>query len=67
MKNELKLTQEKWNFILDLKDKTDRQQDEIDRLRRVVKALTSKNEEIETKLMKLTTNANFHDIFRKPF
>lgn len=65
MSNDLKLTQEKWNLILDLKNKVQKLEDEVSGLRRVKKALLAKNDELETKILKVNTNAAFHDIFRK--
>ncbi len=64
MSNDFKLTQEKWNLVLDLKDKVGKLEEEINRLRRLNRALLAKNEELDVKLMKVNTNAKFHDIFK---
>lgn len=47
--SQVELTQERWNMILDMKDQNKRQQDEIDRLRRVVRVLNNKVEKLEKK------------------
>lgn len=65
MENEVKLTQEKWNMVLDLKDKVNRQEDELNRLRRMYRALEEKNNKLEVELLKYKTNVNFNDIFKK--
>jgi len=61
--NDIILTQEKWNMILDLKDQNQKQQDELDRLRRMYRALDEKYTEVQVELMKLNSNASFTDIF----
>lgn len=63
--NKLDLTQERWNMILDMQDQIKRQQDEIDRLRRVTKAVNQKCDDLELKLMKVNNNGLFQDIFAK--
>lgn len=61
--SEFKFSQEKWNFILDLKDQNKRQQDEIDRLRRVTRALNSKVEEMSETITKLRKDVSLHNLF----
>lgn len=62
MENEVKFTQERLNLILDLNDQNKRQQDEIDRLRRVTKALNEKMEQQQLYIERLQRSSIFGPI-----
>lgn len=65
MSNDLKLSQEKWNVVLDLKDTVARQQITIDKLSRVINAQEENISKLQVDILKNTTNYNFNDIFQQ--
>jgi hypothetical protein len=64
MSNEIKLTQEKWNMVLDLKDKVETLEKSLRETRLHLRNEQLKTQELEKKILMNNSNVNFNDIFR---
>jgi hypothetical protein len=64
MSNEIKLTQEKWNMVLDLRDKVTILEKSLKETRVHLRNEQLKTQELEKKILMNNTNVNFNDIFR---